>query len=277
MKKFNKKGFTIVELVIVIAVIGILAGVLIPTFSGITQRANETAAMQEATSGRNAILALTEGQMPENTMFYILDGDKGQAEYAFAYVDGAMKVQDSAIKTPSKYMNEEYYVVYFSSDKLANNSIDATYAGYIAKYVSANATVSKQESKGEYIEMTLSDNTTKIHAYFSGDLNDSLIVFLGAREQTQTVTKYKVTFTVPTEGVTVKNNDTTISNNQYIEVTAGGSLVINVTLNDGVTGTVKYAINSGTEAEVEGDSFTIQNVTADTTVVITFTPNNQQN
>lgn len=31
MKK-NKKGFTIVELVIVIAVIGILAAVLIPTF-----------------------------------------------------------------------------------------------------------------------------------------------------------------------------------------------------------------------------------------------------
>ena len=46
MKKLNnKKGFTIVELVIVIAVIGILAGVLIPTFSNVTKSANETAAM----------------------------------------------------------------------------------------------------------------------------------------------------------------------------------------------------------------------------------------
>ena len=40
MKKNNKKGFTIVELVIVIAVIAILAAVLIPTFSGIVKKAN---------------------------------------------------------------------------------------------------------------------------------------------------------------------------------------------------------------------------------------------
>ena len=47
----NKKGFTIVELVIVIAVIAILAAVLIPTFSGIIQKAEASADMQEA---RNA-------------------------------------------------------------------------------------------------------------------------------------------------------------------------------------------------------------------------------
>ena len=51
MKKTNRKGFTIVELVIVIAVIAILSAVLIPTFSGITKRAEATAAFQDA---RNA-------------------------------------------------------------------------------------------------------------------------------------------------------------------------------------------------------------------------------
>ena len=50
MKKNNKKGFTIVELVIVIAVIAILAGVLIPTFSGIVKKAQLSAAAQEATN-----------------------------------------------------------------------------------------------------------------------------------------------------------------------------------------------------------------------------------
>ena len=40
IKRNNKKGFTIVELVIVIAVIAILAAVLIPTFSGIIKKAN---------------------------------------------------------------------------------------------------------------------------------------------------------------------------------------------------------------------------------------------
>ena len=39
----NKKGFTIIELVIVIAVIGILAAVLIPTFVNLTNKANEAA------------------------------------------------------------------------------------------------------------------------------------------------------------------------------------------------------------------------------------------
>ena len=50
MKRNNKKGFTIVELVIVIAVIAILAGVLIPTFAGIVDKANKSAAQQEATA-----------------------------------------------------------------------------------------------------------------------------------------------------------------------------------------------------------------------------------
>lgn len=39
MKRNNKKGFTITELVIVIAVIAILAAVLIPTFSGVIKKA----------------------------------------------------------------------------------------------------------------------------------------------------------------------------------------------------------------------------------------------
>ena len=43
MKNNRKKGFTIVELVIVIAVIAILVSILIPTFSGLITKANMTA------------------------------------------------------------------------------------------------------------------------------------------------------------------------------------------------------------------------------------------
>ena len=52
MKRNNKKGFTIVELVIVIAVIAILSAVLIPTFGGIVDKAQNSARDQEA---RNAL------------------------------------------------------------------------------------------------------------------------------------------------------------------------------------------------------------------------------
>ena len=43
MKRSNRKGFTIVELVIVIAVVAILTAVLIPTFGGIIEKANASA------------------------------------------------------------------------------------------------------------------------------------------------------------------------------------------------------------------------------------------
>lgn len=52
----KKNAFTITELVIVIAVIAILAAVLIPTFSNVIEKANESAALQEA---RNAMTNYT--------------------------------------------------------------------------------------------------------------------------------------------------------------------------------------------------------------------------
>ena len=50
MKKIlkNKKAFTLTEMIVVIAIIGILAGVLIPTITGYIKRANQSAAYQEA-------------------------------------------------------------------------------------------------------------------------------------------------------------------------------------------------------------------------------------
>lgn len=45
-KKMNK-GFTLIELVIVIAVIAILSAVLIPTFNGVIKEAQMSACKQE--------------------------------------------------------------------------------------------------------------------------------------------------------------------------------------------------------------------------------------
>lgn len=65
MKNKLKKGFTIVELVIVIAVIAILAAVLIPTFSSITNSARESAALQEASRVPKPYLRLPPALCPK--------------------------------------------------------------------------------------------------------------------------------------------------------------------------------------------------------------------
>lgn len=57
MKKLNKKGFTMVELVIVISVIAILSAVMIPTFSGVVNKAKDSAALQEARNAYTDYLA----------------------------------------------------------------------------------------------------------------------------------------------------------------------------------------------------------------------------
>lgn len=77
MKKNNRKGFTITELVIVIAVIAILAAVLIPTFSGVINKANESAAMQKAKNAYTAYVGTfdySDGATPGKVYFEIEDG-----------------------------------------------------------------------------------------------------------------------------------------------------------------------------------------------------------
>ncbi len=71
MKNSNKKGFTIIELVIVIAVIAILAAVLIPTFASLIKKANMSAD-QQAVRQMNTILA-AEGAVEKNTIFDVYD------------------------------------------------------------------------------------------------------------------------------------------------------------------------------------------------------------
>lgn len=91
MKKFNKKGFTMVELVVVIAVIAILAAVLIPTFSNVVNKANESKAMQEAKAAYDVWVVehLTDGTNTTN----ICISNNG---YTFHVVNGQFETENVA-------------------------------------------------------------------------------------------------------------------------------------------------------------------------------------
>ena len=87
MKKNNKKGFTIVELVIVIAVIAILAAVLIPTFTGVTEKAQKSAALQNAENAWKEFQGEYADKMDNPAEF---DGAIKSGDYFFEITDGQL-------------------------------------------------------------------------------------------------------------------------------------------------------------------------------------------
>ena len=58
MKKFgSKSGFTLVELVVVMAILGILAGIAVPAYSGYIKKAHDAAIISELDAVKTAALA----------------------------------------------------------------------------------------------------------------------------------------------------------------------------------------------------------------------------
>lgn len=84
MKHRNKKGFTIVELVIVIAVIAILAAVLIPNLSRLVTKADKSAAMQEAKAAMDNDLINAEGALSNMDKYTVTENSKKTQYYVIS-------------------------------------------------------------------------------------------------------------------------------------------------------------------------------------------------
>lgn len=207
MKNKLKKGFTIVELVIVIAVIAILAAVLIPTFSSITNSARESAALQEAKSGSETILALTTGTLPENSAFLVADDEESDTnDYTFVFA--GQKIQNvNAVEEFSSVFNmckrndvmksgaaTEGYIVYVSTkaltsanDQVTNGSINVNVANRILSAIGVTATVTDDtddytlSASRDYAmwKFQKGDKTYYFNIYWTSDFNPTLIAFMG--------------------------------------------------------------------------------------------------
>ena len=120
----KKKGFTIVELVIVIAVIAVLAAVLIPTFSNLVKKAN-ISADQQAVVQMNKLLAMGESvnDLPENTddvvevlieNGYTSDLTTYYSNYQLAWVkekNVVVLIENNAIVFPEQYIGMTFETI----------------------------------------------------------------------------------------------------------------------------------------------------------------------
>lgn len=235
MKNKLKKGFTIVELVIVIAVIAILAAVLIPTFSSITNSARESAALQEAKSGSETILALTTGTLPENSAFLVADDEESDTnDYTFVFA--GQKIQNvNAVSDFDSVLNKckrndvmtsgsatEGYIVYVSTKALDVNEEEQVIAGKINQHVAnrilsaigVTATVTDGTDNNYTVSASRDyamwnfqegDKTYYFNIYWTSDFNPTLIAFMGgnvAGESADDETEVE-TVNVTCEGATV--------------------------------------------------------------------------
>lgn len=145
----KKRGFTIIELVIVIAVIAILAGVLIPTFSSVIEKANKSARLQTATQALTAALTTQkDGALKDGTIIEV-DG------YRFTYTAGKLgeevKNNESTVAPTNMIV-----IVYGATDK----TLDSTATEYKFADMPKNAKVYIDKTDFEQIDgLTITPST----------------------------------------------------------------------------------------------------------------------
>ena len=105
MKKM-KKGFTIVELVIVIGVIAILSAILIPTFVNLSQKANDARAASEVQSVYSMYTAkYAESQELKEQTAVVIERDGKKYVYTLADGEWKWRVDSEAVKGEQLFDN----------------------------------------------------------------------------------------------------------------------------------------------------------------------------
>ena len=193
MKASKKRGFTIIELVIVIAVIAILAAVLIPTFTSLIKKANESADIQ-AVRQMNTYLGINEvtaGKTILDVYNALIDGGMSAKDYhplvsdryffwdktlnRIVYTDENYNVlfpeNSGSVTTNGWYsLSQEIKDVEYS---ITNNVVDITEAGQLAK-------LAKEYKGKEALTINVKNDIDMMGASFHIEGNDIQLIGNGS-------------------------------------------------------------------------------------------------
>ena len=96
MKQKAQQGFTLIELMIVIAIIGILAAVALPAYQDYTVRAKASELILAASSAKNSVseYVIVNGTIPQGTVLTVQDNTSKMVE-SVEYADGSILITGS--------------------------------------------------------------------------------------------------------------------------------------------------------------------------------------
>ena len=196
--KPNKKAFTIVELVIVIAIIAVLAAVLIPTFANVINKANVAKDTQLI---RNLNTALASDRASNNNEPHHTLYDALQAAEAFGYDIG--KINASATNAEILWDQENDVFCYLEGTKVV----------YLPELVDTNKRLATDIRPYHLWKIfdekhPISENTYGFSIYWNGSAQDEIIIDgLGFDAGTATVSKISYEYTQGTaRNVIIRTN-----------------------------------------------------------------------